>query len=96
MALAVNPTNGEVITLGNMGSCAGGPGGPFQIINPNTLVAGPPIPVPPTYCEPRAAGQIIVAAVQPQVAGEDSPTLSWYALAALVALLVGVGVMRLR
>ncbi|PYQ28862.1 MAG: hypothetical protein DMF56_14410 [Acidobacteria bacterium] len=96
MALAVNPTNGEVITLGNMGSCAGGPGGPFQIVNPNTLAAGPPIPVPPTYCEPRAAGQIIVAAVQPQVAGEDSPTLSWYALAALVALLVGVGVMRLR
>lgn len=92
MAVAVDPTTGRAITLGNSGSCSGGPGGPFQIIDPVTLAAGAPIPVPATYCEPRAAGQIIAAP-----AGATAvPALAWYALVALAACLLALGSARLR
>ena len=93
MAVAMNPVTGEAITIGNSGSCAGGPGGPIQVINPVTLAAGPPIQVPAIYCEPRAAGHIIVAAVSTMP--EDAPMLPWYALLALVACLTALGVTRL-
>ena len=86
MAVAVDPTTDDVIALGNSGGCSGSPGtgGPFQVINANTLVAGAPILVPGIYCEPRAAGQIIMSfAPAPVVA---VPALRWYAL-----ILLGFG-----
>jgi hypothetical protein len=94
MAVAVNPTTSEAIALGSVGSCSGGPGGPLQIINPNTLAAGPAIQVPATYCEPRAAGQIIASAAAASV--PDGPTLQWYALLILGAVLIALGMVRLR
>lgn len=88
MAIAVDPATDNVIALGNMGSCSGpgGTGGPFQVINANTLVAGAPVLVPGIYCEPRAAGQIIMAFVPVAAPAVAVPALSWYAL-----ILLGFG-----
>ena len=90
-AIAVSPVDGKIyLLIGD--SCAGT--GSVQVIDPVTLVAGAPIPVPGIYCEPRAAGKLIIGVTASGVA--SIPTLSTWALIMLAAMLALVGLVGTR
>jgi hypothetical protein len=90
-AIAVSPVDRTIYAL-STGACSGFPQGLIWAIDPVTLAAGPGIAVPGTYCEPRAAGQLIIGpTVHPMPGGQPIPTLSIWALIMLVAVLASFG-----
>ena len=92
-AIAVSPVDGKIYALTG-GGCGGFPAGFVQVIDPVTLVAGAPIPVPGIYCEPRAAGKLIIGVTVP--VGAPIPTLSEWALITLATMLALFGLVGTR
>jgi hypothetical protein len=96
MAIAVSPFDGTIYALGNSGGCDGITPGFFQAIDPVTLIAGTPIQVPGIYCEPRAAGKIILGPFAPAAVPPRIPALSEWVLMMLAAMLTLFGIAAAR